>query len=124
MDWNKSDHQKWVYSSEVTIFSPYGSALENRDALGRYSSAVFGYNQVLPVANAANAMYQEIAFDGFEDYSLDFCDKDHFSYESVINENTGIQLTETESHTGRTSIMVEPNVSIGVRKVVIPCDGK
>ncbi|OFX83085.1 MAG: hypothetical protein A2W99_13390 [Bacteroidetes bacterium GWF2_33_16] len=124
LDWNKSDHQKWVYSSEVTIFSPYGSALENRDALGRYSSAVFGYNQVLPVANAANAMYQEIAFDGFEDYSLDFCDKDHFSYESVINENTGIQLTETESHTGRTSIMVEPNVSIGVRKVVIPCDGK
>lgn len=124
LDWNKNlSNPKWVYSSEVTIFSPYGSALENRDALGRYSSAVYGYNQVLPVANASNAMYQEIAFDGFEDYELDFCDKDHFSYESTINENTGvIFITEDESHSGRRSIQVEPGVSIGVRKVVIPCD--
>lgn len=124
LDWNKNiSNPKWVYSSEVTIFSPYGSALENRDALGRYSSAVYGYNQVLPVANAFNAMYQEIAFDGFEDYELDFCDKDHFSYEYTINENPGvIFLTEDESHSGRKSIQVEPGVSIGVRKVVIPCD--
>ncbi len=34
-----------------------------------YSSAQYGYADNLPVAVAANAAYQEIGFDGFEEYS-------------------------------------------------------
>jgi hypothetical protein len=34
---------RWVWSNEVTIYSPYGPELENRDALNRYSSALYGF---------------------------------------------------------------------------------
>lgn len=59
----------WKYTAKVTKFSPYGTELENQDPLGIYSSAVYGYDNLLPIAVAKNAANSDIAFDGFEDYS-------------------------------------------------------
>lgn len=91
----------WTFVSEATIYSPYGVELENRDALDRYSSAVYGYNFSQPVAVGQNAQYREIAFDGFEDYYFPGCN-DHFRYKNHIDKTTGMV-----SHTGRYSIRLE-----------------
>lgn len=58
----------WQTSNEVTRYSPYGYELENKNPLGIYSSAVYGYDNSLPTIVANNASYFETAFDGFEDY--------------------------------------------------------
>jgi len=60
----------WHASRTVTKYSPYGKEIENIDAVGNYSTAVFGFNQELPVAVAANAKQGDIFTDGFEDYNL------------------------------------------------------
>lgn len=60
----------WHRERTVSKYSPYGKEVENIDAIGNYSTAVFGYNQDLPVAVASNSRQGEILFDGFEDYNL------------------------------------------------------
>ncbi|HXP51535.1 MAG TPA: hypothetical protein VN922_16380, partial [Bacteroidia bacterium] len=62
----KMTPDNWTYTSQVTNFNPYGQEIEDVDALGRYSSATFGYNQTLPTSVAANSQYQEQGFDSFE----------------------------------------------------------
>ena len=115
-DWQKNP-AGWTSTSAVTTYSPYGFELENRDALGRYSSAVYGYNNTLPTAVANNARYRETAFDGFEDYNFGDCDEDHFSYR-IDKEN----ISDQESHSGRRSIKVAAGESISVGKVIIACE--
>ncbi len=63
----RSDNENWTWSSEVTNFHPVGAEVENRDRLGRYSAALFGFNGTKPVAVASNATYRKIAVLGFED---------------------------------------------------------
>ena len=105
LPWTK-DATYWTFTSEVSQYSPFGAELENRDALGRYSSAVYGYNHSLPVAVASNSRYRDIAFDGFEDY--DFvpagqCNT-HFDFLQYLTDRSS-----TEHHTGKYSLKVEPD---------------
>lgn len=97
--WN-INRQNWTYTSSVTEFSPYGQALETVDALDRYSSSMFGYNQTLPIAVAANTRYSQLGFDGFEDYDYINCSDDHFKITSEPN------VTDEDAHTGRKSVKV------------------
>lgn len=116
--WAKS-MESWQATSEVTIYSPYGFELENKDALGIYSSAIYGYNNSLPTAVSANAKYKEIAFDGFEDYDFNSCKDDHFSYKSQTPTND--KLERKKSHTGKNSIKVGANSEIQLEKKLIKC---
>lgn len=63
-----SNPSRWVRREEMTRYSPYGFALESRDANNIYSSMLYGYGNSQAVARAANAGYYEVAFDGFEDH--------------------------------------------------------
>ncbi|MDP2388375.1 MAG: hypothetical protein Q8M29_18525 [Bacteroidota bacterium] len=110
----------WTFVSDVTIFSPYGVELENKDALNRYSSADYGYNYSLPKAVASNAQYREIAFDGFEDYTFSNCGEDHFSFKNSAMTNSGVS-TNT-SHTGKRSIMVGTGQTVAVKKYIRDCN--
>ncbi|HXC03312.1 MAG TPA: hypothetical protein VNZ86_01095, partial [Bacteroidia bacterium] len=58
----------WTLTSRVSQYSPYGFELENKDTLGIYSSALYGYTNTLPAAVVKNSHNMEMAFDGFEDY--------------------------------------------------------
>ena len=123
-DW-QPNYNQWIYTAEASIFNPYGKELESKDALGRYSSAIFGYNNALPTAVAKNARYQDIAFDGFEDYGTEACDDDHFSFEKMVKDQF---LSDEEAHSGNKSIRVAPAAagteSSGkyvLRKVLIEC---
>jgi hypothetical protein len=115
-DWKKTQGD-WTFTSEVTLFSPFGFELENKDALDRYSAADYGYNNTLPVAVASNAQYKEIGSDNFEDYDCTNCSDDHFSFKESVN-----NVVDTESHTGRKSIKVSPGEKVEMEKLLKSCD--
>jgi hypothetical protein len=120
--WLIKDSNKWTSASEVTQYNPYGQEVENKDALKRYSSAIYGYNNRFPVAVASNTKYNELASDGFEDYdSNEECLKaSHFDYKAQLKQND-ISISSDQSHTGRKSLKVAPNKKAIVKKQVIPC---
>ncbi len=66
--WDNTINNNWMWISEAQLINQHGNALQMNDALDRRSASLYGYNNTLPVAAAANAYYNEIGFDGFEDY--------------------------------------------------------
>ncbi|WP_435578736.1 hypothetical protein [Gilvibacter sp.] len=98
------DDTNWTFASKVTQVSPFGAELENEDALGRFSSAQYGYNYTMPTAVASNSAYSQIGFDGFEDYdySAEYDNTDlHFGLANNTN-----NIVSTTSHTGQYSLFV------------------
>jgi hypothetical protein len=98
--------QKWIKAAIATIFDREGYNLESRDALGIYSSILLGYNKTLKVAEAVNARYYEIGFDGFEDYGYDQvgdCTNPHFRFK-----NGELVMNPNFAHSGRHSLKVMP----------------
>ncbi|RYZ52139.1 MAG: hypothetical protein EOP49_10270 [Sphingobacteriales bacterium] len=120
----------WTFASEVSKYNVYGVEVENEDALHRYSSAYYGYNNRFPVAVAANTQYKELGYDGFEDYSFSECTTgSHFSFQETLTPHA-ITITDKEAHTGRRSIRLEPGKVVegvatpniaSIQKKVIPC---
>lgn len=91
------DRAGWTTTREVTLYNNSGQELENRDALGLYSSAAFGHRGTLAKSVARNARYQEAGFDGFEDPSTPIdCNDRHFRFSNLA-------LETTQAHTGRHS---------------------
>ncbi len=122
--WTKNT-SNWTFASEVTQYSPYGVEVENKDALGRYSSAQYGYNYTLPTAVASNGEYKEIGFDGFEDYAFKTTDNNtpsnrHFGYYDMLG-NT-VSINNKHSHTGKNSIAVAGNSSVILQKQLFECN--
>ena len=122
--WEKNG-QNWTFVSEVTEFSPNGMTLETRDALGRYSSSLFSYNNTLTAAVAANSKATQIASGSFEDLSYTNCmDQGFFSKAKINNGELGTipgSSLSTESHTGRTSIKVTSGAPVKFENVILNC---
>lgn len=112
---------KWTTASTVTKFSPYGPELENKDALGRHSSAQYGYKYTLPTAVTSNAKYEEMGFDGFEDASTK-SSNDHFGFsQTQVDEEQGVSITDETSHTGKKSIKIEPGATAQFKRKIDGC---
>lgn len=90
---------QWVHNSTMTRYSPSGFDIENRDIMDIYNSALYGYNNMLPIAVAANARNDEIGYEGFEEYSLDASAFNYYDSLTQLNNSTGnIDLVrQTES---------------------------
>lgn len=73
-DFQSSLHEgcdlNWRKVKEVTRYTPYGYEAENRDILDVYSAALYGYQGKLPIAIGANADYNELGFESFEEYPV------------------------------------------------------
>jgi hypothetical protein len=106
------DRKNWTYTSSVVEFSPNGQALETIDALNRYSSSMFGYNQTLASAVATNTRYRQLGFDGFEDYFFTNCSDNHFK----ITDNT--KISTQASHSGKYSLYVKKNQNVVFSKEI------
>jgi hypothetical protein len=65
-----TDFENWIKTRQATKYNWYGAELENKEEGIGYNSAVYGYNQQMPVCVAKNARSGEVLFDGFEDYAL------------------------------------------------------
>jgi hypothetical protein len=99
---------KWVWTNEVTLYSPNGPEIENRNALDIFSSALYGFRQTLPMAVASNAKFRQIGYESFEDQtSLLDCEEGHFSFIKDLGEDA--VLDYTKKHSGKTSIKVKPD---------------
>lgn len=114
--WN-AHYPGWTYTSEVTQFSPHGNELENRDALGRYSAAKFGYRQTLATAVGANTKYSELGYEGFEYLTSSFCGDNDFNI--VVNSEN---ITDLDAHTGMYSLRVNSQAPTTISSYVpSPC---
>lgn len=108
---------KWIESNTVTKYNQEGFEIENRNAIGNFSSALYGYQNSLNTAVANNARYSDVGVDNFEDYPKN-CNQDHFSYS-----NYSTNVTNTEAHTGRYSIQVPNSTKSKVyRNIFVNCD--
>ncbi len=67
--WQKNAYNdaRWVYANNTTLVDRLGNVLEQHDALNRYTSAIYGFNDKLPVATASLAQQKEILYESFED---------------------------------------------------------
>jgi len=112
--WYK-DNAGWTFTSEVTIYSPYGFEVENKDALERFSGAQYGYNHTLPMAVGANSRYTELGYDGFEDYDFEGCNENqHFSFKNAV----GNEVSDEHSHTGKYSTRIQGGSSVTLSKTI------
>ncbi|MGQ3013578.1 MAG: hypothetical protein ACT6QS_07720 [Flavobacteriales bacterium] len=96
-------YESWTNSNTMTIYSPYGFDLENRNPLNIFSAAVYGFKNMLSVAVASNSMNKETGYDGFEDYYAsafnNACKKPHFWVADNLN-----RITSAAAHTGLYSL--------------------
>jgi hypothetical protein len=66
-DTTLNDTLKWIPGGVVTRFTPFGAPLETRDPLGISSAMKLGYDNRLPIMVAANATYDAVFFQSFEE---------------------------------------------------------
>ena len=121
--WERKDDAlaKWQFASEVSQYNPFGQEVENKDALDRFSSALYGYNNRFPVAVASNTEYKELAYDGFEDYDFSNCIQNaHFNFQNTLVKSK-VSITNKQAHTGRNSIRLEPKEKAVIRKKLVNC---
>jgi hypothetical protein len=101
--WRNPDNRddRWISGGTVTKYSPFGFELENRDALGNYSAALYGYDNSLPVAVAVNSRFNEIMAENFEDYTCQAC-IDKSGHKDVFKS----YISNNEGHSGKSSLKV------------------
>ncbi len=100
----ESQHENWYKTSTVTAYSPYGDILEEKDQLGNYNCAKYGYRQSVPYLKAANANYDAVLYEGFENY-LYFSGKYYFEDEYTVSTSTA-SINSTYAHSGSNSIEI------------------
>lgn len=121
------DPQNWTFASEVTNFSPNGQTVETRDAMGRYSASLYGFNNVLTTATANNSKLKEISSGSFEDYNYTNCMADgYFSKAKVGTGAVGYlpvgSISNVHSHTGKTSLKVVSGSPVVFENIIATCD--
>ncbi|MBS1624001.1 MAG: hypothetical protein JST83_08285 [Bacteroidetes bacterium] len=58
---------KWKLTNQTMKVSPHGEPLEEKNALGIYTAAHYGYYKALPVTVGQNVQYSNLVFEAFED---------------------------------------------------------
>lgn len=60
------DQPNWTNANTITAYTRSGFEKEDRDVLGIYSAALYGYNDQLVMATGHQARHNEMAFSSFE----------------------------------------------------------
>ncbi|MBX2910228.1 MAG: hypothetical protein KF706_11415 [Chitinophagales bacterium] len=113
----------YINATTITKYNTKGAEIENRDAAGIYSSALFGYLHSMPVGVAKNAKYKQIACDNFEDYQYvsdckEPCRTEHFNFRDCIEHNRDkCKIDSTVAHSGNHSIQLWGSVEAVSRDI-------
>ena len=124
---NVTTNVNWVWNSELSQVNRKGLEIENFDALMRFNSGQYGYNDNLPVAVTNNARYRETGFDGFEDYGYTdascaySCSDEREKTERhwYLSDSTEAYITQSVSHTGLSSLQLPPGKSFSFTNAVV-----
>lgn len=111
------DTTNWTWSSEITHYNRKGMETEEKDALGRYSAALFGYNESTPVMVASNSREKDLVYDGFEDYAfknscLSICLGINAADFSPMIDHVTVDTVAGIAHTGNYSLKLDGMLSI------------
>lgn len=106
----------WTYVSEVTEFSPSGTTLETKDALGRYSTSLQGFSGTLTTAVAANAQLSQVVEGSFEDANYINCMDQGFFRDVPL-----AAISTAAAHTGRNSLHVAEDESLQINVQASRC---
>lgn len=117
--WAANFDDRWKRKNLVTRYSPFGFEIENLNALDVGSAALYGYAHCQATMTGKAALYDELAYTGFEDI-LDFgavhssggSTIDNFGHWTV--ENTAAfqaGLTTDDAHTGKRSFRFDDNLN-------------
>lgn len=113
----QQDPTGWTEVRQVTEYSDRGQELENKDALGLYSAATFGYGGSLPTAVARNARYAEILTENWETAGEEQdCATRRWDFQPQ-----GALLLEGIAHSGRVSLQAGPGDSPFIHTVLSSC---
>lgn len=108
--WNHNTNSpEWQWAARGTKYAVDGHEVETVDALGNYSAALYDYNDNLATAVAKNARYNEILFDGFENYPKG-CNS-----HAYLTDGTTVETTI--SHTGKYSYRIDPNDTVSLEPI-------
>ncbi len=105
--------QKWLSLSTVLKYSTNGEPIEERDILGMYSTAKYGYNLKLPTLVAKNASYSEVQFESFENvYGKDLdnnnVDETFFLEDGLLISSIQVpNLVNSQHHSGKASLQLK-----------------
>lgn len=116
-NWSPSyDTTRWVWKVQSTQYNRKGLEIENRDPLGRFNSAIYGYGLNLAVAVTQNARVQETAFEGFEDYGFITNTCDTVCPETRPFDFSAYQyeMTDSTAHTGLYSLRVPAGQNVSI----------
>lgn len=117
------DDKDWTVARTVTKWSPWGHEIENKDAVGNYTTAIYGYNHSLPVALIKNVRQGDAFFENFEDYGLLQVDKSWIDFSpSFMKVLSGLNVTHSAAHTGRYALQTgaTANFNIPVQNGSVP----
>jgi len=119
-----STDNHWIWVEESKLFDKYGNAIESKNALDIFSSAIYGYNKTVPVAIISNSFLKQSAVDNFEDYDFDAdcrmvrgsCIMNHFNFEEALNSH--VSTSNEEFHTGDFSLKILAGQTASVTKSI------
>ncbi|MEM7370406.1 MAG: hypothetical protein AAF587_17485 [Bacteroidota bacterium] len=112
----EANQGNWIWTSEATKRIPQGYDVESVDPLGRYSSALYGYDLSVNVALVGNSRYQESMNANFEmpeDYALD-CNA-HIRMD-------GLTISSDAAHTGLRSAEITPSEPLSLVTMISEAD--
>lgn len=98
--WAPGSDTRWTCTNEVTKYAYSGDEIENKDALGRYSAAIFSKRfKGMALAVAGNARYTDIGVENAEDpASAIVCNQKALDFNHYGNQSNEY------AHTGKYSI--------------------
>jgi hypothetical protein len=100
-DTSLNDNSKWLETNTVSLCAPNGKTLEEKNILDIYSAQKYGYNNNLVCLTAANAEYESVTFESFENETE--CDE-LLCFDGLSIEDYGITVTSSEAHSGKQSL--------------------
>lgn len=118
-------YANWEWKEKVNLTNVDGQTIETEDRIGRKTANLLGYKNTLITAQANNAAYGEIYFDGFEDYYCAYCPlpikpsptgalPNNKEMNRVKVSKGNFILSNTESHTGKYSLEVQGSLSFTI----------
>jgi hypothetical protein len=111
---DQGGNNAWVEANAITKYDHDGNLIESKNALEIYQAQLSGYLNRKTTAVSNNAKYNEIFFDGFEDYNYNLLNGNlkncgrHFPSKNLWDNksNTYPNLSKEEAHTGKYALKV------------------